>query len=375
MQKIKNYCFFSIRGLNQERFFNELAKICCIFDVNRYEKNKTSFKVPLKYYKKVKNLILLYGFEIIGYKKKGFIYNFLNIRFRYGLLAGVFLFIVFYCFQLPFIWQIKINGVDDNLKRDISVYVANNFTNKKSDINCKQIEVAIRNEFDNLSFASVAIVGQSIVVNAKEGVDPNEKTGNFEAITADLDCKIVNIKLIQGTLAVESGDAIRAGDVIVFPYIIDSYGQEKKVEPKAEILVECWIKGEETHINEEIIRQRTGNYIIQNKLYLFGAELYSHNSNVPYNDYEIEESERYFSNNNVLPFIYKKTICYETEFVSIKQDYQNVRENKINSAREKALQKIGECDIITEERYVENNLNGVYNITYYLTVQKEILIK
>ncbi len=375
MQKIKNYCAFVIKGLNQERFFNELIKISFVYDINRYERNKTSFKVPLKNYKKVKKLILTSGFEILGQKKRGVFFRIFEARKRYGLIAGVLLCVTFYIFQLPFVWQIKIDGVNENLQREMSSFISQSFIMKKNALDCKEIEIALRNEFKNLSFASVAIIGQSLVINAKEGNEPNEKTGTFEPIVSEYDCKVSQVKLIQGTLAVEVGETIRKGDVIVHPYIIDSYGQEKKVEPKVEITVECWFKGEESHAEEEYVMERTGKSYVENKLYLFGLEIYSHNATKQYHNYEVEVHEKPFSKNNILPFIYKKSIYYEMEHVLKKLDYNTVRENKINSAREKALQNASKYDIIKEERCYETNESGFFYISYYVTVEKEISVK
>ncbi len=375
MQKIKNYCEFHIKGLNQERFFNDLSKFCVVQDISRYERNKTSFKVPLRQCRKVKKLILNSGFEIIKQAKRGVLYKLFSFRKRYGILTGIVLCVVFYFIQLPLIWQIKIEGVSEELSGQVRSFILDNFEMNKVNIDTKEIEISLRNEFQNLSFASVIVVGQSLVVNAKEGLDPNEMTGEFEAIVSEYDCKIVKIKLIQGTLAVEAGDVIRKGDVIVYPYIIDSYGKEKKVEPKVEVTVECWIEGQTTHLDEEILKRRTGNTYVQTNLELFGQTIYSHNNNLPFQNYEREESEKYFSTNNILPFVFRKITYYETEYVTIKQSYESVRANKIASAREKALQKLQEYDIITEERYVETSANGVYYVTYRLTTIKEFSIK
>ena len=74
-------------------------------------------------------------------------------------------------------------------------------------------------------------------------------------------------------------------------------------------------------------------------------------------------------------FIFEKTIYYETNYVLKKEKYENVREKKIKQAREKALQNTSKCDIIKNERYLENCHNDVFEISYYITMEKEIVIK
>ena len=111
MRKIKNYCEFVIKGLNQERFFNELSKHSYVFDINRFERNKVAFKVPIKNVKKVKKLIIKSGYEILGQTKKGFVYQILNLRYAYGFLIALCLCFAGYFIQSNNLWLIDVNGL------------------------------------------------------------------------------------------------------------------------------------------------------------------------------------------------------------------------------------------------------------------------
>ena len=48
----RSYHLFEIKGLNQERFFNQAAKKYHLFEINRQQKNTASFKVDFKDRKK-----------------------------------------------------------------------------------------------------------------------------------------------------------------------------------------------------------------------------------------------------------------------------------------------------------------------------------
>ena len=375
MRKIRNYCEFVIKGLNQERFFNALAKRYFVFDINRYERNKTSFKVQLNASKRVKKEILSAGFELLGQSKKGWLAQVSALKTAYGLMAGVVVSAVVFFIQMPLIWRVEISGVSDALEVEMTHYIRENFELRRGLLDCKKVEVGLRSEFEELSFTSVALEGQTLIVNAKEGQQPIEKNGEFEPIIANCDCRVIEVKLIQGTLAVETGDTLQKGSVIVYPYIIDTNGQEKKVEPRAAITIETWITETETHADNEYVIQRTGSTYEENQLLLFGKVIYSHNNEKTFENYEIEKSEKYFSNNNILPFLYRKITYYETQHILIQKSYDEVRDDKIESARKKALQKVEECDIITNERYAETIGSGIANISYTITIQKEIEIK
>ncbi len=375
MRKIKNYCFFHIKGLNQERFFTELSKKYFVFDINRYEKNKSTFKVSLRDFKQVKNKILSFGFEILGQKKIGFFHNMFSIRKRYGILAGMLLFSFFYTLQYNLIWRVSVDGVSEILDKQICDFVDTNFSKNKHNIDCKNIEIRLQEEFEDLSFASVSIYGQTLVINVKERENPVEKDGKFEPILSNHDCKILDIQLLQGTLNVDCGKVVQKGDVLVFPYVLDTEGTKRDVKPKAIFVIEQWIRGEEKHCESEIIKERTGKFCVKNEILLFGQSIYSNRENCTFESYEIEEESQAFSQNNIIPFVFNKTTYYEVKHIQKEEKYETVRENKIGSARQKALQKVEECDIIKEEKLQETNNGGVYNIVYTLTIQKEIVFK
>ena len=50
----RSYHLFEIKGLNQERFFNQAAKKYHLFEINRQQKNTASFKVDFKDRKKIR---------------------------------------------------------------------------------------------------------------------------------------------------------------------------------------------------------------------------------------------------------------------------------------------------------------------------------
>ena len=371
MFKNRNYYEYVIKGLNQERFFNELSKKYYIFDVNRYEKNKTSFKIGLKNAKKVKKDIIFSHFEIIGENKRGFFSHLFDIKKHIGFLSAIVFCLIFFAIQFPFVWKVKVDGVENNIQNEITNYVCQNYKLSR-DVDCEKIENELRKNFDELSFVSVAVVGQTLVINAKEGIIPIEKNGEFDAIIAPCDCRITYVKLIQGTLEVNEGDTVKKGSVLVQPYIVDSFGETKKVEPKAEIIYETWLEGEESHSDEEIVSIRTGKSYNKNELILFGLKVYEHNGKNKFKEYEVEVAEKFFVKNNILPFVYRKTVVYETKKVLVKKTYDEVRNQKIESAKQKALQKMCESDKIISEDIIESKTGDVYFLKYRIAVERRL---
>lgn len=375
MPKIKNYCEFVIKGLNQERFFNNLSKRYFLFDINRYERNKTSFKVSLRQFKRVKKEILAAGFEILGQSKRGIFAKIFDFKKSCAVISGILCFGVMFACQYQCVWKIDVRGVGSEVESQMVEFIKDNFVLQKGKIDCKNLEIALTKNIDNLSFASAAVLGQTLVVHAKEGESPIQKNGSFEPITASQDCRIVKIKLLQGTLAVHESEIVRKGETIVLPYIIDTLGEQKKVEPRVEVTLETYVQVSERHYVEEMVFERTGKSYVENNLFLFGEKIYSHGSKESYDNFEIEKSEKYYVNNNILPFLYQKNVYYETQSVLKKEFYESVREQKIALAREKALQKVENCDIIIKESCEEIKELNFVTINYTIVLQKEAKIK
>ena len=56
----------------------------------------------------------------------------------------------------------------------------------------------------------------------------------------------------------------------------------------------------------------------------------------------------------------------------MQKTYDEVRNQKIESAKQKALQNVEENDRIIDEKIIESKLNEIYFIKYRLTVEKEL---
>ena len=85
----------------------------------------------------------------------------------------------------------------------------------KSQIDTKKLENELRKEFEDISSVSVAIVGQSVVVNINQIEIPQEIGDDFAPLISQFDGRISQINLVQGTLAINEGDIVKKGDILV----------------------------------------------------------------------------------------------------------------------------------------------------------------
>ena len=91
-----------------------------------------------------------------------------------------------------------------------------------------------------------------------------------------------------------------------------------------------------------------------------------------FTDYEFEESVEYFSKNNILPLKISRKKYFEIEYLTINQNFEEVREEKLAEARQNALIYLQESEIIKEENYIIKSTGGITTVSYILTVQKNI---
>lgn len=371
--KLKNRTKLLISGLNQERILNELIKSMPIYDYKRLNYKQCEFEIDSKYFKHAKVTIESYGLAIENIQNQGVVFKIKSLFKRYGLIAGIIFSLLFYVIQYNFVWTVNAVGENRQQVQQIEKYVKKNLkSNFKGNIDIDCIESELRNQFDFVSSVSVAIVGQSLVINFNEAVLPPEMEDDKAPIISQFDGLITEINLIQGTLNCREGDIVKKGDVLVYPYIIDSQGQQKSIEPKAEIYAQVWYRSSLEHYEYRIETKRTGNITIKNNVYIGGLLLYGDSGAINYKQYDSETTKLTLSKNLLLPLYIEKTIYYETVTEEIIEDFESVKEQLISKARENTLIFLQKDEIILNENFTLTDVAGCHTINYTISVEKDI---
>ena len=164
---MKNGVQFKIKGLNQEKNLNILAKKFPIYDIVRVSKNCSIFKVNIFHAKKVRKTLIEYNFEILEEKRVGVLPLLLKVFNIYAISALIFCSILIFA-QSPYILQYEILGEETLSKSEIVTFIKDNFTKNKYKLSTKKVECALYDEYDEISFVSVIVRGQTLIVNIKE---------------------------------------------------------------------------------------------------------------------------------------------------------------------------------------------------------------
>lgn len=370
--KLKNESVFKISGLNQEKLLNELSKSVPLYEIDRKAKNDTTFKCSYFDHKKVAKFLKNKNVKVEALSHDGAAFKFKKALSCWGLIAAVVLSAVLYFFQSGFVLQYEINGVDKLSHAEVVQFVKGNFSNKKAQIDTKRLETALVKNFNEISFASCMIKGQTLVINIKEKLLPNEMYGEFAPIKAQKDGKITKINLISGTLKVKVGDFVRKGDELVLPYTIDTSGQMKKVEAKAEIWADVYNMGSVSHQQRVVEVKRTGRVAMQNEIVLFGLSIYTFKENHNFKMFEVMKEEVNLAKNLFLPFKLKKSYIYETAENVIESCFEDVKDQFVEKAKQKALENCTDYAKMKEEFYTTKQLAGVTVVNFCIVTEEAI---
>lgn len=367
---IRNYVTIKLHGLNQERILNNLSKKIQIFNINRENSTFVQFDIKYSQKKKVKKILQENNIDFT-ILENGLFSKFRNLYKSVGLIIGLALSIFLYIFQYFFVWEIKVYGTENY--ENIAKFTEKTLKSRlKSQIYTKNIEISLKKEFNEISSVSASIVGQTLIININPKNLPEEMTGDFQAITAQNNGQITEINLIQGTLNCKVGDIVKKGDVLVFPYIIDSQGEKREVKPKAEIKADVWLEGKTTHYENYIKTERTNKKIEISEVYVKKTLLYKQNKKIPFKEYEVEVISQPLTQNLILPLTIKKYIYYQTETFQVYEPFEECQDKIIEDTRLKTLIFLYKNEIIKKENfYIEKKLD-CYEVTYIITVNRNI---
>lgn len=376
--KFKKSCvLLSLDGCNLERTLNFLCnKNIELFGVERTGTKTAKIFVKPKDKQQAIKLLKEKNIKITSEKNFGFFKTYSFFKLRWGFLVGAFLAISLFVVLSNFLLKIEIYGTESlNSNEIIKVLKENKISAFKNlnNISSKEVEEILIENFEDISLVSVVKKGTSLIVNIKEKLK-NEEFENLYAqkpILASEDGIIKNINLIQGSLNVKVGDIVKKGDVLVLPYTVDSAGKQIPICPKAEILAEVWFTGTAKHSQTETVVSRTGRVLKKRETSLLGMPIFCGGEENVFEQFEVEEKENYLST-QILPIKYKETFYFETKCDIIEIDFSDVKDKKIEDAKNEAFSKCDENIEITKENCSISENFGTFVVTYTITAEKDI---
>lgn len=217
---IKGYVRIKITGLGLERFIN----ICHSKNIYLKELSASGIcadcKVSLKDCKRLKEPRRISGVKIKIYDKKGLPFYLNKNRKRQFCVVGILLFFFVNLMLARYLWKIDIEGntyYSDAVIIDFINTLDVEYGTKLSEISCDEIESALRENFNQIVWASADIKGSRLAISIKENQDTvfDELSADEYDITAAKAGVVHSIITRSGTPIVKAGDEVVEGDVLV----------------------------------------------------------------------------------------------------------------------------------------------------------------
>lgn len=361
-----NKIVISITGINTLRFINLLKQNNIrLFNIKRMS-DTTECVMFAKDFKKIKSFAKITGVRVRISKKNGPGFFIFNNRNRYFLVAGLIIFIIIILWSTKKIVKIEIRGNEYYASTEIYEFLTENnidYGSVVKNISCKDIEKLMLNHFDLLTFVSVHINGNTLIITVKENKTVKQEKEDETPcnLVATEDGVVVSIITRAGVPLVKAGDEVKREDVLVYSKIDynkimgENYGYET-VCSDADILIR--VNKEYKDIVNRKYEKRVYTGRIQkvkgikiNNLYLTiskeKCKFKKHDTETTYSD------DRYGFKK--LPVTYFYTTYREYELVESEytdEELQNILEKKIDNY----IEKLKENSIQTESKSVNIRL-------------------
>lgn len=361
-----NKIVISITGINTLRFINLLKQNNIrLFNIKRMS-DTTECVMFAKDFKKIKSFAKITGVRVRISKKNGPGFFIFNNRNRYFLVAGLIIFIIIILWSTKKIVKIEIRGNEYYASTEIYEFLTENnidYGSVVKNISCKDIEKLMLNRFDLLTFVSVHINGNTLIITVKENKTVKQEKEDETPcnLVATEDGVVISIITRAGVPLVKAGDEVKREDVLVYSKIDynkimgENYGYET-VCSDADILIR--VNKEYTDIVNRKYEKRVYTGRIQkvkgikiNNLYLTISK-----EKCKFKKYDTETTysdDRYGFKK--MPVTYFYTTYREYELVESEytdEELQNILEKKIDNY----IEKLKENSIQTESKSVNIRL-------------------
>lgn len=220
---LKGYVKVILTGEYSERFFNLVnAREINIWDVSRNE-DGTFFCIACRDVYRLKAILKKTKMRIHIKERNGLPFFLFYNRKRKMFFAGIFCsWLIVYAMSL-YVWNISFEGnlrhTDDELSKFLVTLGVDEGMRQK-EINPETIEKALRNQYFDITWASVEIKGTKLIIHIRENNSQIaekdiDNTQNYGDVICSKTAVVTSIITRTGTPMVKKGDEVNQGDVLI----------------------------------------------------------------------------------------------------------------------------------------------------------------
>lgn len=321
-----------IEGLNNSKIINALISDG-VYVKNLFEKGKcTKFEIVQEDEKKLKTICkkfhkkyeIVSRFKIVNILKKS--------KFFLGFVLSMVLVVAFvFSFNL-YVYKVNLL-VGSNVKIDLSNIEKILEDNKiaggmlKSDLNEKELQSLILKE-ENVAGCEIVKRGGMLDVVIYPATKKEDK--KTEDIYSKFNAVISKVDIFAGKSNLKIGDLVKEGDLII----------ENDNGADGEILGKIYYSDYLIYNENQIFKQKTGNFVTETKLMIFNKILSKSKKNTAFSNYLEENCVFSVSKNLFLPISLVKVKYEEFEYVERKVPFEQEKERLKNELYNLVFEKV-----------------------------------
>ncbi len=389
---IIGYLEITIMGVAVERFINlALRENILIWDIKKYRGGMKA-KVRARDFARLRSFLKNTGCRVKIVNKQGLPFLFHKMKTRKSLTLGLFITLVVLIYLSTFIWFVDIAGNERVSSGEIEQIIKDHGLQpgvRRTDVDPVNIENDLKAEYDEIMWAGVELTGTRALIKVVEK-EPEPKIPQGPTnVVATRHAYIVDTMVFSGYPAVETGDTVRPGDILVHGRIVPAdmeRGEDDEWDlseyPKTQ--AKGFVKGKihysgvgEIPVKDEVSSQ-TGEKYTRYGIYLEGETRFLDLKDIPFVEYDKRKTVRKLSlpvSDRQLGFITEQ--FYELETKSVKRDKERAQKIAQEKAIQEALAKARDDDEvanITDKFYrsVETDDDNMVSVQAIISVETDI---
>lgn len=272
----------------------------------------------------------------------------LRYRRRYGLMIGALLCAALFVLSGSVVWDVRVDGEKKLGEADVKALLSEcglSVGTRISSIDADVLENRVLIASDEISWISVNIIGTVAEVEIREldFADREESEGDAVNIVADIGGRIVGFENIRGNIAVEIGEEVSEGQLLIGGIYGDEENGFRYTQAKGKVFAEIEREFEVTVERKASKKVYTGKTFCEKYLVFFEKKIkiFSNYRNLPTSCDKIEIEERISAPNGAelpLGMLEMRYLAYENaEFERSDGEMRDLAEYKLRALLESEL--------------------------------------
>ena len=238
-------CRFTLTGLNLERFLNTLKKEGVpLLGARRADRRTLECACYLRDLPRVRQLAAEKGWRVTRERPAQLAAVLGALRRRPGALVGAALALAAALVLSQFVWRVEINGAGP-YRADIAAYLteAGYVPGAQRDaLDATALERSLTLRYPEVAWFHAYVSNVTLVVDVTRGVPmpdlPSARPGDVVALRDGI---VDSVRVYAGTAAVQAGDAVRAGQVLIRGEERGADGAVVPVAARGAVIARCWL--------------------------------------------------------------------------------------------------------------------------------------